>query len=106
LIAKCGAATPGTRLHRLAPTELANLRQASRDARIARALNDAEVPCPSAADRGRNPHRTGAGWTLGTVTTILQNPWYTGDQVWNRQRTDRDLADPGDITLGHKQVQR
>ena len=26
--------------------------------------------------------------------------------MWNRQRTDRDLADPGDITLGHKQVQR
>ena len=34
------------------------------------------------------------------------NPRYTGRQVWNRQRTDRDLADPGDITLGHKQVQR
>jgi site-specific DNA recombinase len=27
-------------------------------ARIARALNDAGVPCPSAADPGRNPHRT------------------------------------------------
>jgi site-specific DNA recombinase len=75
-------------------------------ARIARALNDAGVPCPSAADPGRNPHRTGAGWTLGTVTTILRNPRYTGRQVWNRQRTDRDLADPGDIALGHKQVQR
>ena len=33
-------------------------------ARITRALNDAGVPCPSAADPGRNPHRTGAGWTL------------------------------------------
>jgi site-specific DNA recombinase len=75
-------------------------------ARIARALNDAGVPCPSAADPGRNPHRTGAGWTLGTVTAILRNPRYTGGQVWNRQRTDRDLADPGDIALGHKQVQR
>jgi site-specific DNA recombinase len=42
-------------------------------ARIARALNEAAVPCPSAADPGRNPHRTAAGWTLGTVTTILQN---------------------------------
>jgi site-specific DNA recombinase len=28
-------------------------------ARITRALNDAGVPCPSAADPGRNPHRTG-----------------------------------------------
>ena len=27
-------------------------------ARIARALNEAGVPCPSAADPGRNPHRT------------------------------------------------
>ena len=75
-------------------------------ARIARALNDAGVPCPSAADPGRNPHRTGAGWTLGTVTTIVSNPRYTGHQVWNRQRTDRDLVDAGDIALGHKPVQR
>ena len=71
-------------------------------ARIARALNDAGIPCPSAADPGRNPHRTGAGWTLGTVTTIVRNPRYTGRQVWNRQRTDRDLADPADISPGHK----
>jgi site-specific DNA recombinase len=64
------------------------------------------VPCPSAADPGRNPHRTGTGWTLGTVATILSNPRYTGRQVWNRQRTDRDLADPADVSLGHKSVQR
>ena len=75
-------------------------------ARIARALNEAGVPCPSAADPGRNPHRTGTGWTLGTVTTILSNPRYTGRQVWNRQRTDKDLADPADVSLGHKSVQR
>ena len=75
-------------------------------ARIARALNEAGVPRPSAADPGRNPHRAGAGWTLGTVATILSNPRYTGRQVWNRQRTDRDLADPADVSLGHKSVQR
>ena len=75
-------------------------------ARIARALNEAGVPCPSSADPGRNLHRTGAGWTLGTVTTILSNPRYTGRQVWNRQRTDRDLTDPADVSLGHKSVQR
>ncbi len=75
-------------------------------ARIARALNDAGVPCPSAADPGRNRHRSGAAWTLRTVATILANPRYTGRQVWNRQRTDTDLADPADIALGHKQVQR
>jgi site-specific DNA recombinase len=75
-------------------------------ARIARALNEAGVPCPSAADPGRNAHRSGAGWTLGTVTTILENPRYTGRQVWNRQRTDTELADPANVTLGHKSVQR
>jgi site-specific DNA recombinase len=75
-------------------------------ARIARALNEAGVPCPSAADPARNTHRTAAGWTLGTVTAILSNPRYTGRQVWNRQRTDTELADPGNVTLGHKSVQR
>jgi hypothetical protein len=40
------------------------------------------------------------------VATILSNPRYTGRQVWNRQRTDRDLADPADVSLGHKNVQR
>jgi hypothetical protein len=75
-------------------------------ARITRALNEAGVPCPSAADPGRNTHRTGTAWTVGTVTTILQNPRYTGRQVWNRQRTDTELADPGDVTLGHKSVRR
>ena len=75
-------------------------------ARITRALNDAGIPCPSAADPGRNPHRTGAAWTLRTVAAILANPRYTGRQVWNRQRTDFDLADPGNTSLGHKQVQR
>ena len=75
-------------------------------ARITRALNDAGIPCPSAADPKRNPHRTGAGWTLRTVAAILANPRYTGRQVWNRQRTDFDLVDPGNTGLGHRQVQR
>src|SRR6266849_7069991 len=75
-------------------------------ARIARALNDAGIPCPSAADPARNPHRTGAAWTLRTVAAILANPRYTGRQVWNRQRTDHDLVDPANTGLGHRQVQR
>jgi site-specific DNA recombinase len=75
-------------------------------ARVTRALNDAEIPCPSAADPGRNPHRSGAGWTLRTVAAILANPRYTGRQVWNRQRTEFDLVDPANTALGHKQVQR
>ncbi len=75
-------------------------------ARITRALNDAGIPCPSAADPGRNPHRTGAAWTLRTVAAILANPRYTGRQVWNRQRTDFDLVDTANTGLGHRQVQR
>ena len=75
-------------------------------ARITRALNDAGIPCPSAADPGRNPHRAGTGWTLSTVAAVLANPRYTGRQVWNRQRTDADLVDPANTGLGHKQVQR
>jgi site-specific DNA recombinase len=43
-------------------------------ARITRALNDAAIPCPSAADPGRNPHRSGTAWTLSTVAAILANP--------------------------------
>ena len=69
-------------------------------------MNDAGVPCPSAAGPARNQHRTGAGWMLGTVAAILQNPRYTGRQVWNRQRSDKDLADPADVSLGHRDVQR
>ncbi|WP_344286703.1 hypothetical protein [Streptomyces synnematoformans] len=43
-------------------------------ARIARALNDAAVPCPSAADPDRNSHRSGGRWTLTSVGAILANP--------------------------------
>ncbi len=62
-------------------------------------MNDAGIPCPSAADPGRNPHRTGAAWTLRTVAAILATPRYTGRQVWNRQRTDFDLVDPASTGL-------
>ena len=40
-------------------------------ARVARALNDAAIPCPSAADPERNPHRSGKARTLHTVRAIL-----------------------------------
>jgi site-specific DNA recombinase len=63
------------------------------------------VPCPSAADPGRNPHRTGTAWTLRTVAAILANPRYTGRQVWNRQPAASVLVDPGNTGLGHRQVQ-
>ncbi|ROO60489.1 resolvase-like protein [Micromonospora sp. Llam0] len=73
---------------------------------IARDLNDRRVPCPSSVDPGRNPHRSGAGWTLRTVASILANPRYTGRQVWNRQHTDRGPLDAADDLLGHSEVRR
>ena len=75
-------------------------------ARVAPALNDAGVPCPSAADPTRNPHRAGSAWTVRTVGSILASPRYTGRQVWNWQPTELQLFDPADISLGHRQVQR
>lgn len=64
------------------------------------------IPCPSAADPGRNPHRPGRLWTLTTVRAILANPRYTGHQVWNRQRTDHELIDPDNTALGTRDVMR
>ncbi len=34
------------------------------------------------------------------------NPVYTGRTVWNRSRTDRELADPGNAALGRVEVRR
>jgi site-specific DNA recombinase len=78
---------------------------------IARALNEAGVPCPSAADAERNPHRAGRRWTQTCVATILANPRYTGYQVWNRQSTQHVpvvAADgPGGAReYGRRRVQR
>jgi hypothetical protein len=99
----------GRRAHRLAPDPdtapvvkwmFAQRLAGHSAARITRALNDAGIPCPSAADPKRNPHRTGTAWTLRTVAAILETPRYTGRQVWNRQRTDFDLVDPANTGLG------
>lgn len=68
---------------------------------IADGLNKEAIPCPSANDRERNRHRSGAEWTKGAVHTILNNPRYTGREVWNRQGKREVLIDLNDITLGH-----
>ena len=105
----------GRRAHRLEPDPLtapavrwmfAQRKAGHSLARITRALNDAGIPCPSASDPTRNPHRSGRAWTLTTVAAILANPRYTGRQVWNRQPTDLDLIDPANTSLGHREVQR
>jgi hypothetical protein len=49
-------------------------------------LNDRGIPSLAAHDPVRNRHRTRTRWTLRTVAAILENPRYTGRQVWNRQR--------------------
>jgi DNA invertase Pin-like site-specific DNA recombinase len=73
---------------------------------IARALNDNGIACPSEVDPGRNRHRKADGWTLRTVAAILANPRYTGRQVWNRQRTDREPVDVATGGTGHREVMR
>jgi DNA invertase Pin-like site-specific DNA recombinase len=75
-------------------------------ASIARTLNEQNVPCPSAADAVRNPHRAGKAWQLNTVAAILANPRYTGRQVWNRQHTDHNPNDHADDLLGRVEAQR
>ena len=50
-------------------------------ASLVRELNERGVPCPSHADRDRNPHRSVTGWIVRTVHAILENPRYTGWQV-------------------------
>ncbi len=71
---------------------------------IARELTEAGIPCPSAEDPVRNSHRqaNGAAWHHSAVRAILDNPRYTGFQVWNRQRRDEILMDVQDVALGHE----
>ncbi len=62
---------------------------------------DGGVPCPSAHDRERNPHRSGATWDKSAARAILLNPRYTGRQVWNRQHKHEVLIDVHDVSLGY-----
>jgi site-specific DNA recombinase len=69
---------------------------------IAEGLTRDGIPCPSAHDPARNPHRTGVAWSKGAVKAILGNPRYTGRQVWNRQRKHEVLIDVEDVALGYE----
>ena len=108
-------AAEGKRLHRLEPdpvTESIVKRIFSEYiagrgmTSIARGLTHDGIPCPSAYDRARNPHRHTEVWETTAVRAILQNPRYTGRQVWNRVRTDEVLLDVEDIALGHENRRR
>jgi DNA invertase Pin-like site-specific DNA recombinase len=105
----------GRRLHRLEPDPataphvrwIFAQRLAGRSvAAIARELNDTGVPCPSGVDRLRNPHRSGESWMVTTVAAILANPRYTGRQVWNRQPTHHDTAEPEAGISRSREIQR
>lgn len=112
-----GKAAIGQRLHLLAPDPIA----APVVARIfdefiggkglyaiAEGLTADGILSPSAHDRARNPHRqsSGGAWSKIAIRAILQNPRYTGRQVWNRQRRDEVLIDVNDVALGHETKMR
>ena len=68
---------------------------------IAEQLTRDGVPSPAGHDPARNPQRDGRAWNKHAVRTILQNPRYTGYQIWNRQRRDEVLLDVTDVAAGH-----
>ncbi|WP_097319155.1 recombinase family protein [Paractinoplanes atraurantiacus] len=110
-----GKAAEGRRLHRLEPdpvtapvvARIFNEYVAGRGmTSIARGLTQDGIACPSAYDRARNPHRHTQVWETTAIRAILQNPRYTGRQVWNRARTDEVLIDVDDVALGHENRHR
>ncbi|WP_396450456.1 recombinase family protein [Actinomadura sp.] len=68
---------------------------------IAEELTRQGIPCPSASDPARNPHRNQLAWSKSAVRTIVGNPRYTGREIWNKQRKDEVLIDVDDVALGH-----
>ncbi|MGH9032227.1 MAG: recombinase family protein [Acidimicrobiia bacterium] len=75
---------------------------------IAEGLSANGILSPSAHDPARNRHRSSSGgaWSKGAVRAILDNPRYSGRQVWNRQRRDEVLVDVEDVALGHETKMR
>lgn len=75
---------------------------------IAEGLTRDGIPSPSGHDPGRNRHRASSrgAWGKSAIRAILNNPRYTGRQVWNRQRRDEVLVDVRDVALGHETVMR
>ncbi|MFI1203418.1 recombinase family protein [Streptomyces sp. NPDC020883] len=70
---------------------------------IAEGLTRDSIPCPSAYDRARNPHRDAHAWAKSAVLT---NPRYTGRQIWNRQSKFEALLDIEDVSLGYTTAMR
>ncbi|MGW1159441.1 recombinase family protein [Streptomyces sp. NPDC002519] len=104
-------AATGQRIHRLEPDPTAAPTVARifqmyvdgmSDKAIAAQLTREGIPCPSAHDAARNPHRKKTAWQAGAVRAILINPRYTGYEIWNKQRKEEHLYDVDDVTLGHR----
>jgi hypothetical protein len=68
---------------------------------IATRLTERGLPCPSAADRERNPHRHGRAWSVGAVRTIVMNPKYKGQGSYGRYRKVERLYDVNDPAAGN-----
>ncbi len=68
---------------------------------IAEGLTRDGIPRPSAHDPRRNPHRDTRAWAKSAVRATLNNPRYTGRQVWNRQKKHEALLDITDVSLGY-----
>ena len=68
---------------------------------IATRLTEQGFPCPSAADRERNPHRHGRAWSVGAVRTIVMNPKYKGQGSYGRYRKVERLFDVNDPAAGN-----
>ncbi len=75
---------------------------------IAEGLTRDGILSPSGHDRARNRHRASSQgvWSKIAVRAILQNPRYTGFQVWNRQQRHEELLDVEDVALGHQSKMR
>ncbi len=75
---------------------------------IAEGLTRDGILSPSAHDPDRNRHRqaSGGAWSKVAVRAILQNPRYTGREVWNKQRREEVLLDVEDVALGHESKMR
>lgn len=68
---------------------------------IAEKLDGLAVPCPSAFDPERNPHRSGRAWGTTTVQQIVKNPRYRGDDAYGRYRKVERLYDRHDPSAGY-----
>ncbi|GAA2039418.1 recombinase family protein [Catenulispora yoronensis] len=106
-----GKAADGKRLHQLEPHPeygpvvqriFAEYLRGRGHYAIAEALTRDGILSPSQADPTRNRHRTGEGWGKSAVRAILDNPRYTGRQVWNKQRKDEVLLDVENVADGYE----